>query len=392
MFSLVGLSPSLAKAQDPPSTEVIGADLKAIQSLLPVNAIHCLAELKRLGVATDKAAASCAFLNASSNPWPPDRLEGTGWSEFVASKEFRGFAHLDRYRLTCREGRVDRVTPLGVSGTSPGWTEDIPGVFVKGERYDEYWGLFKREEPIITVAPDGRSVSMALRTAQRLANPTRTAQYPVLRHDAPFIWIALHQRLGCDGSKQATVTYSDMPSLSAFVDGRAKVRDEQTSELARFIQSGGVLLNLNGRGNLDWVCGARSLNVPGYSPVRIPSRLLRADCRNGIDTGFLTSTPAPPIPDPTVPVATTFKADLRLESAVDSSRSASLDLRSLGNLDGSPLALLTRVRQLGRIVGHIRSGLEPVAFPTVAATLTRDGSRLVGQRSYNSQPCHRVPR
>ncbi|WP_412735983.1 fibronectin type III domain-containing protein [Krasilnikovia sp. MM14-A1259] len=130
---------------------------------------------------------------------------------------------------------------------------------------------------------------ISVRTAARIAYADRVAQYAVLGYDAPFIWFALHEKLSCDGTKRATVTYSDFPGITVYANNNQVVRDEQSVELRRFISNGGQLPTAltPGVGRFDPICRTYAVNAPGYTVPTIPSRPLSADCKEGKETGWL---------------------------------------------------------------------------------------------------------
>jgi hypothetical protein len=277
-------------------------DVKVVR-YLQVQVLPCIADLVGNGYSGVTATTACEALAASNNPTPADAVDDAAWGELARSKEYRGLIHLPAHEITCRDGQVDHVdSPQGFT-VSPGWTPTslpiIGRAYEKAEWYEgpghRIGGLataprvddiggghdFHPPAPTVTRAPDGASVLISVRAASRVGAPIRIIQYQLLRHDAPFIWAALHVRLGCDGTRLATVTYSDIPSVRVYLDGSLSHSGEQSGRLAGFIADGGFILNLQGHGNLDPVCRTAVLLGP---PPEIPTR---DHCRRGIDDGLL---------------------------------------------------------------------------------------------------------
>ncbi|MFI5911125.1 NBR1-Ig-like domain-containing protein [Dactylosporangium sp. NPDC051541] len=297
------ISPSDARAAT--ETHVTSSDLKVVRTLRSVDLTTCINQIMGLSPVPGRtlaqrqaaATASCAALNSSSNEFPPSSFNGEGgWQRFVGTKEYRGYATLPRYDLKCLDGAVATIATAGSATNSPGYTKDaVPGVATayaaaESPTSDIAWsGLFATAQPVYIEASDHKSVVVSVRTAARIAYVDRIGQYGALGYDAPFIWFALHEKLSCDGTKRATVTYSDFPGITVYANNNQVDRDQQSVELGRFISNGGRLPTAltPGIGRFDPICRTYAVNASGYTVPAIPSRPLKADCTVGKETGWL---------------------------------------------------------------------------------------------------------
>lgn len=237
-----------------------------------------------------KTQAACGFLVGATNPTPPASLRGDQWRRFVASKEFRGFIDVAPYNLYCTNGKVSNVIPENLrGGTSPGWTPvllPVPHrafrkVYEKGEYLND--PLYKGQSEEVRYTPQQDGAVVSVRVAARIAELARHGQYRILGVDAPFIWNVVHIKLGCNGTYQIVTSWSTIPRLAVYLDGR-QVMTTQQGDLADFIGSGGSTFHGAGKGNLAPDCEAVTVAALGTVRNPVPSAL---DCRTARDTaGF----------------------------------------------------------------------------------------------------------
>jgi hypothetical protein len=136
------------------------------------------------------------------------------------------------------------------------------------------------------LATDPGAARITLRVAARLFDGERLGNLLLTGYDAPHIWTVLNLKISCDGHTSASLTYSDFPSMTAFQDGSLATSIDQTSNVIRFMKSGGRGVSRPGYGKLSPVC--RIYAFPGALTRPIPSAPTKADCERAKVDGFLT--------------------------------------------------------------------------------------------------------
>ncbi len=160
-------------------------------------------------------------LRSSANPSPPTSFSGSGWSDWVASKEYRGYAHVPKWELWC-----DAAGVAGYSGTAgefsygytrgPGgiWFAD-PDVYVGPDPANPQPGFNHFSE---TISEDGQCLTKRSQRASRIAHAERVVVHTTLGYDQPYVWHNLYVQACCDGSVQVTGNHSQFPDARLYVD------------------------------------------------------------------------------------------------------------------------------------------------------------------------------
>lgn len=252
--------------------------------------------------ATVYAAAVKAMLHGlqqSSNtepPWhfkskPPGRefvggamQTGKVWTDFVASKQYRGFISMDRFTLLCDgNNRLINRQPVPTGAItdyteaklqmSHGYTSE-PQAFVAGEPMTVPIASPVNSAGIDRTNAADECIVWKAQMYGRIGNPARAAAHAVLGFDAPFVFIKAKYKLCCSGAYSIERAASHFPTTSTYLNDVFQVENVQ-SNLGRFIASGGVVLNAAGTGNLaDEVLLA---TLTGNTPGRWPQNLVAQD-------------------------------------------------------------------------------------------------------------------
>jgi hypothetical protein len=286
--------PSTSSSAGNGDAQTITPEIKSVR-FLQVPAADCISATTQVVAGKnneiERLAAACGFLVGATNASPPNDLSGDKWAKFVGSEEFRGFVHLPSYRVTCSNNQVSAVNvSSGVLGASPGWTPTlVPGPFEMSRVYYEKAEWYKgdggwHDSNVQLQYPGDRSaVLISFREASRIATASRVGQYAILGYDAPFIWQAVHLRVGCDGSIAAVVAHSTIPRVAAYVSDKQVLTVAQTGSLVDFIRSGGSNLHSSGTGNLDPDCAVDTI-LPLNDTATTSSSI---DCATAASTGAL---------------------------------------------------------------------------------------------------------
>ncbi len=189
--------------------------------------------------------ATLSFINDSANYEPPTSFTATGWANWKASREYRGFTHLSDFTATCKSGVVTSFT----------WprTESSPGYTPSGSSYSMGSELISTGTfwPGLTVAKTqaNKCVKLTDRRASRMNDSDRSKHRLAFDYDAPFIYSDVSSELCCDGTNQVTVSGSAFPTRRVFLGDRM-VKEVAQSGWANFIVSGGKEKQPSGRGFL----------------------------------------------------------------------------------------------------------------------------------------------
>jgi hypothetical protein len=234
---------------------------------------------------------------ATHNPEPASDAASTqgSWNAFRQGKEYRSIVHLPRYEITCDTAGnvIGQPRARDVPGISAGFTPVIvwswkagPHGFpywstrrdyVAGEKYAEQKGAWYDVDPKTTGGLNGGAVRVQYQVAVR-AGTAENAGNPLLSgYSLPFVWTVVQTELHCDGSAPTVVTYSKMPSIVVYQDGREVFSDRQTSDWGGFIKAGGRGHVRSGHGRLYESCSAHGFAL-------VPTATLTPDC-HGLATG-----------------------------------------------------------------------------------------------------------
>jgi hypothetical protein len=232
-------------------------DVKATMHIRDFRPADFCGELETVGIHCWNPAVVAALdaLRVSANTEPPNSFDANSWPAWVASKEYRGYQHINRFTLTCSYGRI--VAPPSITGeSSTGYTK-LPWGYNPS---DVYQGPAFPQGFTYDIDPTNTCVTVHERRASRLSHNERWAAYTALGYDAPFIWSDLEETVCCNGVVQVQDRHATFPTYRLYIND-GLVDEEQQHDLAQFLASGGTTFNPDGQGNLAPESG-RTLNSP----------------------------------------------------------------------------------------------------------------------------------
>jgi hypothetical protein len=253
--------------RDQSSTKFTTSSYTVVRYFQQISPIACQANLFEAGIAA--ASVMCAFLDNSANPYPSSYLAGSSLTRFIASRQYRGYIHMPAYSVSCIGGSISSISP--VPGNIPfswsgGYTRVQTGVghdiLAPSELYGE-GSEFNSDAPRITFTSNGSSAQVDFGEASRIAWSERVGNYALTLLDAPFIWAQVDEQISCDGTFGLEVATDVVPSTDIYINGHEQTHDKQSSDLARFLEEGGDVLNRRGIGNLAYPCHLKHFNMAG---------------------------------------------------------------------------------------------------------------------------------
>ncbi|TMD96837.1 MAG: hypothetical protein E6I72_08220 [Chloroflexi bacterium] len=250
-------------------------DFKIVRYIHTFDKSGCQADLQfNLPTAETNAGLACDGLIGSANVVPPDSFDNSGWTQFVASKQYRAIVHVPALHVTCsKDGHITsfdqgQQVEKGFE-VSEGFTPSGNGQFDPAEPYlGSQSDLFGDLD--LTLSPAGDAVVVSYITGSRLSTEARLVAFGLLGYDAPYVWTVFRERVTCS-SFNVVIVNSDFPTTNMYVDDSLAMFQPQTPRLANFIRSGGTQFHDVGLGNLDPICSINEAKTRGSALVPLPS-------------------------------------------------------------------------------------------------------------------------